>query len=218
MCRMLAFKAKDSIEIKPFFKALTTMASSGINAPHGDGFGFTFSNNHGIETYRDSRAIWETNSDDKKAKLGIFHARKASPGYQVNLHHVHPFTGFVNGKSYAFAHNGTIYSMQNGRNIDSQEYFKIIMKRIETETPEAALYKSAMEISKNNRYSSITAFLTDYENLWALKFCTEEHESSHNLFLGRGDGFTMLSSESQENFSGLKTDSVEIKNGEIIVL
>lgn len=218
MCRMLAFKAMNSIEIKPFFNALTTMASNGLNSPHGDGFGFTFLNSNGIETYRDSRAIWEANLGDRTAKLGIFHARKASPGYEVNLHHVHPFTGFVNGKSFAFAHNGTIYSMQNRKNIDSQEYFRFIMERLQTETPEDALYNSAIQISKDNRYSSITAFLTDYENLWALKFCTAEHESSHNLFLGRGEGFSMLSSESPKNFSGLKTDSVEIENGKLVKL
>ncbi|MDK2953255.1 MAG: hypothetical protein PWQ27_638 [Kosmotoga sp.] len=220
MCRMVAIKAKKDVETKIYFEFLKSMAVGGIKNPHGDGFGVFYVSQDRAGILRDTASIWSTEYHPPKAWLSLFHARKASPGYKVNLNHVHPFIASIEEKTYVFAHNGTIHgiSSENGQ-IDSQYYFSKILEKLQKMSPKEALLESAKEIEKERKFTSLTCFLSDFENIWAMKYCSDPEDSYHNLYYTEHNGVKILSSEPIQKYIDIDIKNFrELGNREVIVI
>ncbi|MGC9383984.1 MAG: class II glutamine amidotransferase [Kosmotogaceae bacterium] len=217
MCRMLVMKSKTNVKVSDYFNSLSKMAYSGKNNPHGDGCGYLVLSNGFMEYKKFINHIWETDLPSIKCNFAIIHARKASPGYIVNLDHVHPFLCEVKGKTFAFMHNGTIYGIKerNGM-IDSQFYFNTVIKYLDNYSPGEALKNAALEIEDQYKYTSLTSVLTDLDNVWALKHNDNEKDSYYNLFFIGNDSTQIISSEPLENYMNLTVKSVELENKELI--
>jgi glutamine amidotransferase len=218
MCRMLAFKSPTKIEPLWIVDILRKMARDGLNNPHGDGFGLAIAGDARLG-YNSVRSIWEDTPPLIESRLGIVHARKASTGYAVNPDHVHPFYGVVRGKSYAFCHNGTIFDFASiPGTIDTQRYFELVLNHMERRSPAEALGRAANFVADNFRYTSLNAFLTDFESIWVLRLNAEKNDLDHGLYLYERDGIKIVASEPVESFSDLPAGSREIANGELLIL
>lgn len=81
---------------------------------HADGFGYAFyerghlSTRCFVEPIFQNAPIYEW--INLHSKFLLLHARRASPGNEVNLRNNHPFYWHNNNKEFVFAHNGTIKS------------------------------------------------------------------------------------------------------------
>jgi glutamine amidotransferase len=214
---MLVMKSKTNVEAREYFNSLSKMAYSGKNNPHGDGYGYLVLSNGFMEYKKFINHIWETDFPSIKCNFAIIHARKASPGYKVNLDHVHPFLCELKGKTFAFMHNGTIYGMKerNGM-IDSQYYFQVIIKYLNQYLPGEALRQAAFEIEKQYKYTSLTSVLTDLQNVWALKYNHFEEDSYYNLYYTNTGSSQIISSEPIEKYGNLVSISKELKNKELM--
>ncbi len=217
MCRMLVIKSDKPLETKKYFTSLSEMALSGKNSPHRDGFGYIISTNDFMECKKVILPIWESDYPSKKSNFALIHARKASPGYKVHVEHVHPFLCDLKGKTYAFMHNGTIFDIKERENmIDSQYYFKVVIKYLKLHLPGEALRRAALEIENQHRYTSLTSVLTDLQNVWALKHNHSEKDSYYNLYYSNGGSTQIISSEPIENYTKLNVQSKELENKELI--
>ncbi|MFO7881167.1 MAG: class II glutamine amidotransferase [Kosmotogaceae bacterium] len=217
MCRMMVIKSKETMEIKDYFYSLSKMARTGKNNPHGDGYGYILSTSDFVECKKETTPIWEGNFSSTKCCFALIHARKASPGYKVNIRHVHPFLCDMNGKTFAFMHNGTIYGTKENENIiDSQYYFSIVIEYLNSYLPGEALKKAALEIEDQYKYTSLTSVLTDLNRVWALKHNNFEKDSYYNLFFNDNGNTQIISSEPIENYASFTIHSRELENKELI--
>ncbi len=215
---MIAFKADKEIDTNWILDILKVISEKGISSPHSDGWGYAL-RGEGRETYNSSGAIFDSDEKLPPSRVGIVHSRKASKGYVVNLEHVHPFYATVKGRNYSFCHNGTIYDFASAEGMtDTQRYLELLVSNLERYETKRALEITAGFVAKNYRYTSINALLTDYENVWAIRQNAEKDDTEHALFLYEMDGVRIVSSEPVEKFGDLPGNSIEIKNGESIVL
>ena len=215
---MIAFKADKNIDTNWILDILKGISARGISSPHSDGWGYAVRGEE-RETYNSSGAIFDSDKKLPQSRVGIIHSRKASKGYTVNLEHVHPFYATVRGRNYAFCHNGTIYDFASDEGTtDTQRYFELLVSNLEIYETKRALEITAAFVAENYRYTSINALLTDYENVWAIRQNAEKDDTEHALFLYKRDGVRIVSSEPAEKYGDLPGNSIEIKNGESIVL
>jgi glutamine amidotransferase len=215
---MIAFKADKNIDTNWILDILKGISARGISSPHSDGWGYAV-RGEGRETYNSSGAIFDSDKKLPQSRVGIIHSRKASKGYTVNLEHVHPFYTTVRGRNYAFCHNGTIYDFASDEGTtDTQRYFELLVSNLEIYETKRALEITSVFVAENYRYTSINALLTDYENVWAIRQNAEKDDTEHALFLYERDGVRIVSSEPAEKYGDLPGNSIEIKNGESIVL
>ena len=215
---MIAFKADKNIDTNWILDILKGISARGISSPHSDGWGYAV-RGEGRATYNSSGAIFDSDKKLPQSRVGIIHSRKASKGYTVNLEHVHPFYTTVRGRNYAFCHNGTIYDFASDEGTtDTQRYFELLVSNLEIYETKRALEITAAFVAENYRYTSINALLTDYENVWAIRQNAEKDDTEHALFLYERDGVRIVSSEPAEKYGDLPGNSIEIKNGESIVL
>jgi len=215
---MIAFKADKNVDANWIFDILKVISEKGISSPHSDGWGYAVCG-EGRETYNSSGAIFDSYKKLPQSRVGIIHSRKASKGYVVNLEHVHPFYVTVRGRNYAFCHNGTIYDFASDEGTtDTQRYLELLVSNLERYETKKALEITACFVADNYRYTSINALLTDYESVWAIRQNAERGDTEHALFLYERDGVRIVSSEPVGKFADLPGDSIEIKNGDSIVL
>jgi len=215
---MIAFKADKNIDTNWILDILKGISARGISSPHSDGWGYAV-RGEGRETYNSSGAIFDSDKKLPQSRVGIIHSRKASKGYTVNLEHVHPFYTTVRGRNYAFCHNGTIYDFASDEGTtDTQRYFELLVSNLEIYETKRALEITSVFVAENYRYTSINALLTDYENVWAIRQNAEKDDTEHALFLYERDGVRIVSSEPAEKYGDLPGNSIEIKNGEALVL
>lgn len=205
---MLAVKSETLVDPELYFLALKRMAEKGLRSPHGDGFGFAYSAGNEYGVFKSLKHIWDYAHPFMEINLGIFHARKASPGYTLNLHHVHPFISETHAKTWLFAHNGTIYDVGDEKIIDSQYYFKRILEELKSSTPKNALLEAAKKIETEKRFSSLTCMLSDLENIWVMKYCKEDTDKLHTLFYMEQEDVKIISSEPIDRY----VDVVNIEN------
>ncbi|WP_245612785.1 class II glutamine amidotransferase [Kosmotoga pacifica] len=217
---MLAIKSELPVNSDMYFLALKRMAEKGMKSPHGDGFGFLYSTESEYGVFKSLDQIWNYAHPFMEMKLGIFHARKASSGYTANLHHVHPFITEVQGKTWVFAHNGTIYDVNIDGVIDSQYYFSKIQEKLLKWPPEDALLATAKEIEKEKKFTSLTCILSDLEDIWAMKYYSDPGDNYHNLYYMEHNGVKVLASEPITQYIDVEgiVDFRELGNCEIIKL
>ncbi|OAA30630.1 hypothetical protein AT15_10120 [Kosmotoga arenicorallina S304] len=218
MCRMLAVKSETLTDPGLYFLALKRMAEKGLRSPHGDGFGFAYSTGNEYGVFKSLKHIWDYAPPFMEINLGIFHARKASPGYALNLHHVHPFVSEICPKTWLFAHNGTIHGIKTEGIIDSQYFFKIILEELMNNSPESALLEAAKKIENERKFSSLTCILSDLENIWVMKYCAEDTDKLHTLFYMEQEDVKIISSEPIDRYvdGGNIKNLRELNNREVI--
>lgn len=84
-----------------------------VRGEHHDGSGFAFVNESGLECIkRKPEEAWDETYQNQirqiQSKAFIAHNRLASKGLSVNESSVHPFLRMVDGKPFAFCHNGAV--------------------------------------------------------------------------------------------------------------
>ena len=215
---MLAVKSDIPIDPGIYFLALKEMSEKGLKSPHGDGFGFLFSTGNEYGIFKSLKHIWDYAHPFMEMKLGIFHARKASPGYNTDLYHVHPFISEIYAKTWVFAHNGTIHGVESKGIIDSQYYFERVLKNLKYNAPEDALLKTAREIEAEKKFSSLTCILSNLESIWVMRYCTDNNDKLHTLYYTEQKNVKILSSEPLENYIDIEgiESFRELNNHEVI--
>ncbi|SHH37298.1 class II glutamine amidotransferase [Thermosipho atlanticus] len=202
MCRMIGFSFEDDTSINELFKMLQDMAKNGIKSPHKHGFGIYAENkNKEILYHKFEEPIYELNVDFPKFKLGIMHARKASPNFPIGYLQIHPF---FDEYGNAFCHNGTIYTTPRNNifKSDSYDYFLKIRDFNSIEK----LAKKLKDFINTNDFSGINFLLIKKHKLYA--FCYFKSEPEY---------YTMWYSDNIVSSEALGTHFKKVKKGELLI-
>jgi glutamine amidotransferase len=196
----------------------------GASNGHKDGWGivayskgkpFLYARNY-KDAFKDQKySVAVEGLKNKKLDIIIGHLRKASVGSK-NTENSHPF---VRG-AFSFCQNGTVMDSQKiplktkfkkivKGNSDSERLFVYILQRLNekkktnTETIGETIKESAEYIQKNFDYTAMNMVFSDGKQIWALREVNEKNSfvkkykliSYYSLFIGRGDGFSIICSE-----------------------
>lgn len=149
------------------------------------------------------QAYYNTASD-----FVILHARKASPGSPIDLSHTHPFES---SGSY-FCHNGTVLDPQFEDQRDSENFFHIILDRInQCKDPEAAIRQAAAEMKD---YTAINLIMTHKDKAYILVAHRKSPEYYTMKYI-EAPRYTIVSSEILPSFNGTWT---RIQPGTLLTL
>ncbi len=159
----------------------------GARGPHADGWGLALYEGRAVRTFlepaaaHDSKLADYVRSHPIKTLLAIAHVRKRTRG-PVNLANTHPFVRELWGRSWTFAHNGTVRGVRKlpvGRfmpigTTDSEHAFCALMHVIERSFPRGyprdreALWKAVAKAGKKiGAYGTFNFLLGDGTNLYA---------------------------------------------------
>jgi len=124
MCRMIGFSFQRDSSINNLFKSLQDMSKNGLKSPHPHGFGiYALNEKNEVLFHKFEEPIYEKEISFPNLKIGIIHARKASPNFPIGFLQIHPF---VDDKGTAFCHNGTIFTLK--RNNIKYSFPKKVLK------------------------------------------------------------------------------------------
>ncbi len=113
MCELLGISANHPLKKISLFKEFK---KRGIINP--DGWGIGFYKKRSFSLFKEEKNILESNAFEKfiikmpPARLIIAHVRKSSVGDNT-IENTHPFKKILNGKTFVFAHNGTLKSLEH---------------------------------------------------------------------------------------------------------
>ena len=199
---MIAFSAKNDVEISRFVYKLRKMARKGKKSPHPDGWGFFCKDSFGNILYNRSIVpIFDDDVPNFRASSCIIHARKASPGTSKGILSVHPFLFTKGEKVFALAHNGSV----------KVEKRDVLRMGVDTELIVRVLSKGSLEDIPRKFHdgsTSTTLFLSDGNMITAMRCCWKSCDY-YTLFLEEEDGIITISSEGNGR---------ELRNGEIVTL
>ncbi len=219
MCRMVGFSAAKPVKIGPFLRAVAHQAQHGCRPwgrPHGDGWGLAVLTPSGWFVAHSNRPIWEFPLEtiaELEATSGLVHARLASPNTPVNLVKVHPFCAVLDGRTFAFCHNGSItrcdrlpqprHVMLPPNAIDTEHYFALVQDRIfNGDTEEAALAETIKVAVKHEcEASSLNALLLSDKKLVAAKGPVDQnYQHYYTLYVHQTGELTAVSTEPLTGF------------------
>ncbi|NVM01866.1 MAG: class II glutamine amidotransferase [Candidatus Helarchaeota archaeon] len=128
MCELLAVSCNKKNRIKDLYPDIYLEFRS-HSVVHKDGWGIAFYEPRTFNVIKEAKPAFQSNLSKFMAKyvkshLIIAHIRKASRG-KVNLRNTHPFQRELFGKSWVFAHNGTVFERPELRNFKLLHYFPI---------------------------------------------------------------------------------------------
>ena len=120
----------------------------GAKGPHGDGWGLALYDGNAVRTFLEPNAAAHSalaqyvRANPIKTLLAIAHVRKRTRG-KVSLANTHPFVRELWGRSFTFAHNGTVRDVRKlplGRfqplgNTDSEYAFCAMLAAMQRELP-----------------------------------------------------------------------------------
>ncbi len=202
---MIAFSSKSDVPVQKYLDHLVWMASSGKRAPHPHGWGYFLMDSTGfVSIVKSPRPIFvDSPKTNLKAKIGLFHARKASKGTIIDADSTHPYI-IYNGKIHVLIHNGGIAdgfeSPTTG--VDTEYILRTIVER--------SVKDAYCQLSKL-KASSITFVYFDGEKMYVLKHRTKLPEY-YTLFYKVEGGVFVVASEPMDD------DWKEMENGELIVV
>jgi len=142
MCELLGMECNVPTDIVFSFSGLALRG--GKRGPHSDGWGLALYDGPAVRTFleptaaADSKLAAFVRENPIKTLLAIAHVRKRTRG-RVCLANTHPFVRELWGRSFVFAHNGTVKSARDrklGRfrpigDTDSEHAFCLILGRLE---------------------------------------------------------------------------------------
>lgn len=169
---------------------------------HQDGYGMAWMENGEFTIKHSKLPLFEDKPDIEKiaqlSDLFLIHARRASPGIEVNLKNNHPFIWRDDNKTFIFAHNGTIKSQidydeslfEPKGTTDSERYFYMLLTKIRENdwqiekemfypTIKMWNYTSANFILMNKEEVWVGVFYTTHANYYKMKFY---HGPKHCVF------------------------------------
>lgn len=202
MCRMLGFSFENDKPINYLFKELQNMAKNGLKSPHSHGFGiYALTESNEVLYHKFEEPIYEKDISFPNLKIGIIHARKASPSYPIGFLQIHPF---VDENGTAFCHNGTIHSLKRNNifESDSYEYFLIVKDFKDLHD----LSKRLKKFIKENEFTGINFLMIKRKKLYA--FC---------YFNSDPDYYTMWYSKNIISSEKLGLDFKMVKKGELLI-
>ena len=141
MCELLGMECNVPTDIVFSFSGLA--ARGGRRGPHGDGWGLALYEERAVRLFLEPEAAANSKlaafvrQNPIKTLLAVAHVRKRTRG-AVGLANTHPFVRELFGRTWVFAHNGTVRHVRRlplGRftpvgNTDSEYAFCILMDRI----------------------------------------------------------------------------------------
>lgn len=141
MCELLGMECNTPTDIQFSFTGLARRG--GLTGPHADGFGLAFYEGRAARVFLDPRAAADSplaqflRAEAIKTELAIAHIRKRTRG-RTTLANTHPFQRELWGRSWVFAHNGTVRGIKArklGRFVpigdtDSEHAFCLILEEL----------------------------------------------------------------------------------------
>lgn len=141
MCELLGMECNVPTDIVFSFTALANRG--GKTGPHGDGFGLAFYEGRAARVFLDPNAAAHSplaaflRGHSIKTELAIAHIRRKTRGH-VTLANTHPFQRELWGRSWVFAHNGTVRGIKRkklGRfapigDTDSEHAFCLLLEEL----------------------------------------------------------------------------------------
>lgn len=174
MCRLLAIKAIDEIQIPDFLKNFASICRQSREF-QGHGWGCAYLKGGEWQIYKNIRPIWEDNLDQFPATtLLLAHARSAFRDEGISVENNMPFID----EQRAFIFNGELHGVKikaPGR-IGAEKIFNYL-KRFDPINPLAAIKKGLPIIQKRSKYIRAMNFIiSDGEKLFVNSFYNEDHD------------------------------------------
>ncbi len=205
MCRMVSLASPKITKIEPYFKVVVEQALHGKHSPHGDGWGMALYSKKGLTLKKSAQPIWEVKDILEEANIALIHARKTTSG-DVKASFSHPLLSSCNGKDWSFAHNGAINNFSHPLKIDTQFYFEKFLFHLKAFNNVVQAMKSTFgEIEKNYEYTSLNAFISNGEELYAFRKVKEDDDDYHSIFYKLENDIVIFSTEKfGNNWKALK--------------
>lgn len=188
---MIGVISANPVPVLPFIEQLAIQAETGIQSPHGDGFGIGCFRHGGVHLSRSTNPVFKEKvsfDPQKQGEILLLHARKSGKG-KVKLDNVHPYSDKLEDKHYLFAHNGTVDDIdQLGKHVealksdeisDTSIYFEMVMEKImEGITPDEAIRSAIKDIKATcKQISALNCLMTDGKALYAAR-----HHSGNDAY------------------------------------
>ena len=184
MCELLGMECNVPTDIVFSFSGLALRG--GAKGPHGDGWGLALYEGNAVRTFLEtdaaasSRLASYVRANPIKTLLAIAHVRKRTRG-QVALANTHPFVRELWGRTFTFAHNGTVKGARKlplGRfepigNTDSEYAFCALLAALQRElhtypkTPRLLWEAIAKHSARIGRAGTFNFLLADGKHLYA---------------------------------------------------
>ncbi|MDN5325033.1 MAG: hypothetical protein PWP02_743 [Thermosipho sp. (in: thermotogales)] len=202
MCRMIGFSFQRDSSINNLFKSLQDMSKNGLKSPHPHGFGiYALNEKNEVLFHKFEEPIYEKEISFPNLKIGIIHARKASPNFPIGFLQIHPF---VDDKGTAFCHNGTIFTLERNNifKSDSYDYFY----KIKDFNTIDELSKKLKQFIQENEFTGINFLMLKNNKLYA--FCYYNKDPEY---------YTMWHSENIVSSESLGLNFKMVKRGELLI-
>lgn len=142
MCELLGMECNVPTDIVFSFSGLALRG--GLKGPHADGWGLALYEGRAVRTFLEPAAAARSplaqyvRENPIKTLLAVAHVRKRTRG-KVSLENTHPFVRELWGRSFVFAHNGTLRDVRRHRlgrfrpigTTDSEHAFCVLLDRLE---------------------------------------------------------------------------------------
>ncbi len=228
MCRMIA--AVGSVNASALRLALLQMASNanpahthekrsrGADYLHEDGWGAAWLEDGELKTRRSPLSCLGdpklAEVDALRTRMIFLHARRASPRGTARLANTHPFFLEIDGRPYAFCHNGVVYDkssltpkpgLRPRGGTDSELLFHHVLNFLDVNDMEGSILKSYGVITD---YSALHSFLATRDRIVAIAWRHPEKgiNGYHALWEGRGRDLHVVSSEPVDGMAGIGRD------------
>ena len=185
MCELLGMECNTPTDILYSFEGFS--ARGGKTGPHSDGWGLAFYEERAARIFLEPRPSAESalaayiRAHSIKTELAIAHIRRRTRG-RISLANTHPFQRELWGRSWVFAHNGTVRSIKRkklaGRyspigDTDSEYAFCWMLEALRARfsaypSSKRALRTAIAEVSAEiARHGTFNFLLGDGEHLYA---------------------------------------------------
>ena len=184
MCELLGMDCNVPTDIVFSFSGLALRG--GLRGPHGDGWGLALYEGRAARTFlepcaaHDSALARFVRENPIKTLLAVAHVRRRTRG-KIALENTHPFVRELWGRTFVFAHNGTVKGARKlaiGRfrpvgSTDSEHAFCALLAGLERRFPRyprdtAALARAVAELgSQIGRKGTFNFLLADGKHLFA---------------------------------------------------
>jgi glutamine amidotransferase len=184
MCELLGMECNTPTDILFSFTGFSRRGGS--TGPHSDGWGLAFYEGRASRIFLEPRPCAESplaaflRAHSIKTKLAIAHIRRRTRGRR-SLSNTHPFTRELWGRSWVFAHNGTLRGVERERlgrfipigQTDSEHAFCVLLEELRSSFPAypkepRALWETVGAFgSRLARHGIFNFLLGDGEHLYA---------------------------------------------------
>ena len=217
MCRMIA--AVGRFDIAPLVDGLRTMAANanagydhefrdrGDAFQHDCGWGAVWRDGNSLARRRTAEScVVDPNLEELKVlatDLAVVHARRTPNRGTIAEKNSHPFVETRFGETWSFCHNGTVKGMsrlpseaplENPAPVDSELLFHHLLAGLDPDRPTESMSDILNAISD---FTCLNCFLAtpDAVHVYARVASNTTRRRYYMLWLGRGDGLALASSE-----------------------